>query len=345
MTAATALVVACASVATAAPVSAGADSPWLKLLSHIPDTKAMRSQVLLSDYGAAKESVDVEGGGSARDELARLTLDAGLTPSDLVQTVGRDGDALREELGIPVIDIEREVTAGAPPDTILVLEGGVDRDAIDEATADDRTWSDLRRERRASGQEYYAWDGEQLHPDRITPVRGLGRGGRLAVDPPVAVWTNTDAAMKASLTASAGDTKSLAENADVRAVVGALEDADAYGMALTDVPPSPGADTGGPQPLLEPELVAVGAAARDGDPQVIVVLQQASAADAEENATRLRAIAEQGASIVARRPWSELLSIDDITTDGDLVVATFGTESTRLWYQAVLTRDSLLATE
>jgi hypothetical protein len=326
------------------PAGAGAGDPWLALLAHVPDNAAARSFVVLNDYDAAREVVDIEGGGSKQLKFARLTLDGGMAPSELVQTVGREGDALRKELGIPVTSIEREVLAGEAPDTILVLEGGVDRDDVDEATANDDAWSDLRTERRFAGQPYYAWDGEKLHVDRITPVRRLGRGGRVAVDPPLAVWTNTDQAMKESLAASSGDEPSLADDRDVQAVVGALQEAGAYTMTLTDQPPSAGIDTGGPEPLLTPELLALGAAATDGEPALVVVLQQASAADAKENAERLRAIAEDGTSVVSRAPWSDLLEVDDISTDGDLVVARFAADTPRLWLQVVLARDSLIAT-
>ncbi len=58
-----------------------------------------------------------------------------MTPTELVQTVGSDGDALRKELGIPVTSIERDLLAGEQPDAILVLEGDVDRDTVDDATA------------------------------------------------------------------------------------------------------------------------------------------------------------------------------------------------------------------
>ena len=180
---------------------------------------------------------------------------------------------------------------------------------------------------------------------RITPVRRLGRGGRLAVDPPFATWANTDRAMKASLAATSGDEKSLADDPDVEKVVGALQDADAYTMILTDDPPAPGADTGGPQPLVEPELIALGGTASEGQPGLVIVLQQANAADAQENAERLRAIVEEGTSLVTRDPWSERLQVDDISTDGDLVVATLAAETPNIWYAAVLTRDSLLATK
>ena len=340
---AVAVTVAAAAIGVA-PASAGDGDPWTALLARVPDTAAYRELVLLNDYKGAREAFDVQGK-DAQHRLTRLTLDAGLSPSDLVQTVARDDDALRAELGIPVTAVERELTAGNPPDTILVLDGGVDRDEVDSATARDDTWSDLRKERTHAGQPYFAWDGEDLHVDRITPVRQLGRGGRLAVDAPLAVWTNTDAAMEASLDASAGDERSLADDRDVGRVVDALQDADAYAMALTDQPPAPSADTGGPRPLLTPSLLALGAAADDGDPRLVVVLQQDTPADAKENADRLRAIVEDGTSLVNGRPWRRLLHTDRVRTDGDLVIATFDADTARLWLQVLLARDSLLATE
>ncbi len=340
-----ALVAAGASALSVVPAGAGGDDDaWAPLLARVPDTARYRELVLVSDYEAAEEDVDVESGGDARERLASLTLEGGMSPSELVQTLGRDEDALRDELGIPVTGIDRELTAGNPPDAILVLDGDVDGDRIESATADDDVWSDLRDERSHAGQDYYAWDGEKLHPDRITPVRRIGRGGRLAVDPPLAVWTNTDRAMEASLEASGGDERSLADDRELMAVVEAVRDEDAFTMVLTDEAPAPGADTGGPEPLLTPTIIALGATADDGDAGMVVVLRQDSAADAEENATRLRAIAEEGTSDGTRQPWNELLTVDEIETDGDLVIATFDVESPGLWLKVVLTRDSLLAT-
>ena len=60
----TLLVTAALPLAAATTAGAGQDDPWLALLAKVPDTAATRAFVVLNDYAAAREVIDVEGGGT-----------------------------------------------------------------------------------------------------------------------------------------------------------------------------------------------------------------------------------------------------------------------------------------
>ena len=82
---------------------------------------------------------------------------------------------------------------------------------------------------------YYAWgDDFEIDLSRVTPVRPLGRGGRLAVDDGFLYWVPWTAGMEGLIDAGAGRTATLADDPPFARVAGALEAAGVYSAVLTD---------------------------------------------------------------------------------------------------------------
>ncbi|MEY2432151.1 MAG: hypothetical protein QOC92_1876 [Acidimicrobiaceae bacterium] len=75
---------------------------------------------------------------------------------------------------------------------------------------------------------------------------------------------------------------------------------------------------------------------------LVIALAMNDPAGARENASRLRAIVESGASATARRPWSELVGIDSIEVRGRVMVAVLSTKVPTLWLSLERQPDTFL---
>jgi hypothetical protein len=75
---------------------------------------------------------------------------------------------------------------------------------------------------------------------------------------------------------------------------------------------------------------------------LVIGLAMTDAAGARENAARLRAFLETGASDAARRPWSDLVGVSSIEVQGRVVVAVLSTKVPTLWLSLERDPDSLV---
>jgi hypothetical protein len=326
-----------------APAASAARDPWRALLARVPASGTFADSMIINDYAAARAAADVKRSSDRVHDLFRLEQATGIAPSELLRSNG-PGDPLADELGIRARDVERDVAAGDPPEDLTILEGSIDAGKVEAAVEADDNFSDLLETARHAGERYYTWGSGRVDPRRRTPLRPLGIGGNLAVDPPYATWSDTAASVEASIDAVAGDAPSLADDRDLMAVADALQHQDAYAAFLSVSEVAPGAATGGPTPLAPYEAIATGPSlAGKGRHEIVIALAYADATTAKAQADRLQTIAEDGTS-VSGAPWSELVTIDDIAVDGRLVVGRFRTEKPRLWIDLVFRRDSLVAT-
>jgi hypothetical protein len=202
-----------------------------------------------------------------------------------------------------------------------------------------------------------------MNVDQITPARPLGESlwlsmaaGPLTITRSPETATETDAAV-------GGDPKGavLSQDPSLAGLAAALDEQDAYGAFLSR-PGINGLGALGPtaspeqagqlcdQMLPEPTAaIATGVAADDDGPVVLVALANLSADAASSNAEALEKIVTDGVSATTQQPWSERLTVDSVETTGDdglVVIARLRpTEpiGTRLWYDVVVQRDSLVA--
>ena len=124
----------------------------------------------------------------------------------------------------------------------------------------------------------------------------------------------------------------------------ALHEQRAFAAFLSTSEAARGAPTGVPTPLAPYDAIATGPSlgAKNGH-EVTIVLAYGDAATTREQADRLRVIAEDGTSI-SGTAWNELVTVEDVSADGPLVIGRFSTRKPRLWLDVVFRRDSLLAT-
>ena len=91
------------------------------------------------------------------------------------------------------------------------------------------------------------------------------------------------------------------------------------------------------------QLLQYRALATGATPAFLVIgLTMSSAADARDNAARLRTLVTSGSSSAARRPWSDLVGIESIEVHGRVVVAVLSTKLSTLWLSLEREPDSLL---
>jgi hypothetical protein len=91
------------------------------------------------------------------------------------------------------------------------------------------------------------------------------------------------------------------------------------------------------------QLLRYSALATGATPAFLVIgLAMPTAADAVENARRLRALVESGSSDAARRPWSDLVGVSSIEVQGRVVVAVLSTKVPTLWLSLERAPDSLV---
>ena len=326
----------------AAPGAGAVRDPWRSLLARVPASGTFADFVIVNDYAAARAAADLTRHPDRIHDLLVLEKTAGVAPSALVAAPG-SGDPLAEELGIRTRDVERDVVAGDPPGQLTILEGSIDPAHVRRAVRGDGSFSDRLATARHAGKRYYTWGSERVDPLRRTPLRPLGIGGNLAVDPPYVAWSNLAATVEASIDAAAGTVPSLADDRDLVAVADALQARGGYAGFLAAHEVAPGVATGGPTPLAPYDAIAIGPSLEDADtPVLVVALAYPDAATARSQAGRLRALAEDGTTVTGDR-WSEFVTVDDVTTDGRVVVGRLRTERPRLWFDVVLRRDSLLA--
>jgi hypothetical protein len=334
------------------PLPAGGDvnDPWTALLARLPANKTSRDLVVLNDFDGARGALGFpEPSGSARERLralGRLSVEAGMGTPVLFR---RDP---RAELGFGLTDVRRTADVGIGPTAITLLEGKFSRSKIERVAKADDVWSDELKFKEHAGTEYLSWDGEKVDRRKITDARPLGQGGRLALDSPFLWWTVGTKPIEQALEAAVGDRRSLADDEDFARLAEEMAALDAYAVLMTgeplaaDIPIRPGDDEPDePGPGLAPYRALATGAGAEGDARfLLVVLVHDDEDTAAANAERLRTFVEQGTSAATGRPWSELLTVDETTADGNVVTARLRTERIGLWYEVVLQRDTLLTT-
>jgi hypothetical protein len=260
-----------------------------------------------------------------------------------IARAGADQQAFVDDVGWSLLEVDSFAERATVPARVTVLDGAFDRDRLESVLAD------------AGDGVWVAGD-----PDKptdvagVTPARPLGQplwltldGGRLRV------------AADERDTSTEGDT--LADDAALVALAGALDDRDVYAAMLA----SGGSIGSGPPPdiILDPPSgdiddiedalveeasrprcvgvtgVAVGVA-DDGEPVIVVLLSQPGDA-AEANAGALAAAFESGMDAGSGRPWSDLVTVESVDVEGDVVVATLRPADLLLgsWRELLLRRS------
>ena len=346
-------------------------SDFLSLLGEVPDTPDTRVYVLLNDYAEAAaqggltrpptESSDQEIAGYLADMIAENRRGLSTYPDFWGPSLA-SVEAWRTELGFSILNADRDVFAGGPGHRYRIISGRIDPDDVERAVRSDPNFSDLLETAEYQGSAYFTW-GPEANADltRRSAARPVGRGGQLAVTEDRIIWTLAETDMQAALDTQAGTLPSLAEFEDFRLAASSLELAGAYTATLTngvlaveDVyrfaeaqRPEAAADIRRLQSegrfLLPYSAFGVGASlGDDGRPRAVIVFVNPDQDTAVENATRFADIVTNAASIFTGRPWSDLATVDTVTTSGRVTVAVLRTSSPSYFRSLFDVVDSLL---
>ncbi|MBS1195283.1 MAG: hypothetical protein H6R33_3 [Actinobacteria bacterium] len=318
------------------------EAHWIvSLLQRIPGMAPGTIEVSVADLPAAAAAAGITVPPAGADDEAVADYLLGLPRDVLVPDLLRDpaprfGDLTRE-LGIDPSRVLQAITAGTAPETYQALRGDFDAAAIDAAVRADPVWSDLLATADYRDVGYYTW-GEDFatNLDRVTPVRPLGRGGRLGLDGQFLYWAPWTAGMEGLIDAGAGAVASLADDLSLARAARALEEAGVYSATLTDRPLGPDAE-------VSALALGVGGGRDETGAFWAMVAVHNSGAAAEEAAAAVRSILGEGAIASLGRPWSERISGFTVTVDGDLLVAVMhssGAEGD--WMRAYQTREPVV---
>jgi len=329
--------------ATACGGGGGADEGnWIvDLLARVPEGAHRAADVTVVDLtaAAAAAGISVPDPGASEDEivdyLAGLPRDA-LIP-DLLRDPFPDFDALTRELGIDPALVTAAITAGTPPETYQVLQGDFDAAAIDRAVRTDPVWADLLTAAEYEGVPYFAWgDDFAVDVGRVTPARRLGRGGRLAVDDGHLYWAPWTAGMEGLIDAGAGTVPTLADDAALARVAGALAGAGVYSAVLTN------------RALLQDAAASAlalgaGGGGDEAGPFWVIAAVHDGAATAEAAAAEVSRLLAEGGPAATRQPWSERISGFEVTVEDGLMLAIVRSAGpVGDWWQAFSTRDAIM---
>jgi hypothetical protein len=273
---------------------------------------------------------------------------AGAIPPSIVQHVAAQPEVMSDEVGWNVLEVDRfaEISPSEGPTGVTVLQGDFDGGDIEDAPG--ATEED--------GAVVLGDPSGDLDLRERSEVRRMGEPWWMDLDGNRLVITGAAQDMEAARSAHGGD-GTLAGNAVLAALAEALDGEDAYAAQLTAAPGTVGEqaledrpdaqELCGEQALADmPAGVATGIADDDG-PVVLVALVHTDDAAARANAESLEELVREGTSLMTGEPWSDRLTVDQVTRNGPVVVGRFRpVEPTdvRLWFDVFNARDGLVAT-
>lgn len=254
--------------------------------------------------------------GSSGGETTPIVM---VPPVDVVGGSRATPADAEDELGWSLLDVEAVAEVVAPPFRFAVVAGDLDEDTLADA--------DLARD----GDVFSVGVGEDgdIDPDATTAVRPIGAPLRMAAaDGRLAVSTSTGAVEDWV----GGEAETLADDDDLAAVAAALDDGDVVSAYLargdftsTAVAlgnPEAAAQAADSLAISEPfAAVGIGWASDDGRPVFTVAYAFADEGAAADGSEQVEAAYAEGASLQTRQPLADLVELEEVTTDGAVVVA------------------------
>ena len=278
---------------------------------------------------------DPEGSDGSGSSVAVLPPEAAQV--DRLQMI----EEFTDEVGWNLFDVRQFVEVPSPPNDVTVLQGDFDEDALTEAMGEpeDGVW-------------VLGTPGE-INVDEVSAARPIGEGLLLSLDGDRLIVAKTEEGMAV---ARGGDGATVGDDGVLTGLAEALEDADAYsGMLLRGNLGGPAGGTGvspaQAEALCEEALsvpfVGVGAGIAYDDGPVFLLAYLTAAGDAAETlAGEVEELVTEGVSAVSAEPWSDRLVLDEVTADGNVVVARLRPAEegpAAIWHRFVLNRDNLVS--
>lgn len=342
---------------------------YLDLLSHIPDTEATRSLLILNDYARAEVGLDIPRPGEISsneqviDFLVALTLERRMaTDAPFVSGFHSFGiqaiEMQKNNSAFDARNVFQTVVAGNPPSEFNATNVNVPFRRIQQALLESEAF-EAPEQLEHRNVPVMVW-GEDFFSDfskvMIPPVYDeIGRGQRIGFSNQQTllstVWTDGVLAM---IDAHQDQISSLADDGDYLSFIEAMQALNLYSVLISDRTQDQAfADaTVTPDHIrLKPyRSLLTGIGQEDGNFYMALVLLHDDEEDASENASLLlRKIATED-SQRAERPWTDLFEFAFITTEvADNILQVrlpFVNNLPRsVWIDFFLTRDMLLLHE
>lgn len=252
-----------------------------------------------------------------------------------------------EDVGWNVYQVRRFAELQMPPDDVTILRGDFDEDSLDEALgeAEDGVWT-------------IGTPGE-VDVSGATPARPLGEGLLLALDGDRLVVAKTEEGLATALGGGDGDGDGgpvVGDDPVLSRLAGALGDAGAYsgmlvrggsgGLLLGEQLSPEQAEAVCEDALPGPFAgVATGIVDDDG-PVFLIAYVTADDEAAEATAEAVEQLVTEGESMLTQEPWSERLTVDEVTSDGNVVLARLRPAEPgppAIWQQILFRKDNLVA--
>ena len=284
--------------------------------------------------------------GGIRQEEGETARVATLVPGVAhTERSASDMEGFVDDVGWSVLEVDSFAERDTPPRRIALLDGDFDGDRLEDALDD-------------GGDELLvAGDpGGDIDPTDVTPARPLGEGLWLSLDDARLTVAAAEADVTAAGEADGGD-DTLADDPALESLATALDHEEVYSAVLV-ADAGLGSSSSAERVLGEhatPEQIAAldelpqcdgitGTAigvADDGEPLLVLAISFTDSAAAENNLTEVTDALADGELPSSRRPWSEVLDVEEIRTRGSAVLARARPDQMMLgqWSNLVASRD------
>jgi hypothetical protein len=333
------------------------------LVGRVPARAGFGDAVVYGSLERIRAAGDVDPAATVEDELRQLVDLAGasLVMADPVGTQALQPE-LRDELGFDVTMLDATVQAGVPPDTLAVFAGAFDEDEVDRALTTYEPWAGVVEVGDEDGVATYRFGDEfDIDIELRTTARAFGESVRVAVDDGTVAWAKSDDTFDAVIAAIGGG-PSLLDEAGVRDVARALDDATAHVAVITATPDQLrvdpvdllGADPSeavaaeveqrlADAPVLEPwDVAALAETFGDDGPELLLVAWYPDADAGETAAEQLTTILVEGTSLLDGEPWADRCPDPEVEAADGLVTARCPIEGSGVALDLFFRRDTPL---
>jgi hypothetical protein len=320
------------------------DATFTALLRLVDDEAWGRNPVHLADWAALGEAAGVTRPSSPAETqqwLATLADDTGFAFAGngyWMAGAPHEVEAFRDAFGVDLGQVDASIIAGPPPEVREAYLGRFDPSAVEAAVRSDPDWSDRLDVLGDGDAAFYSWGPDASILSSPGPGRPLGVGGNLFVTDDEALWVPSSEVMARMIAGRDHPEESLAGVDDVRSATAVLDDVGAATGALVEARQLSDRDGA----LAPYEVLAIGNLPPGEEQLGVIVLVHESEEVALDNAERLRAVIEDGESLMGGGKWSDLLDLRDVSVDGRLTVAEVEiTRGPSALFDAFYRRDSL----
>ncbi|MBA7702795.1 hypothetical protein ES703_111569 [subsurface metagenome] len=279
---------------------------------------------------------------------------------------GGNAEEWQQTLGFTWADVDQTLYAGVPPTAFQAVRGRFDQNTIDQAVRSG-PMNDLLEDISYKDIEYYSWGGDnEIMVERISGVRPLGRGRRMALVDDFIFWHTMTEDLEMMVDCHEGRLVSLATIEEFQLLAQGLTELGTYtaffrtdpqalevvSQTLSELFTAEGKTQEEIQrilmeledsPLLEPyQAFATGIGVDDQGYFLGIVLVHADPETARENVQLLEQRLQESSSLWTGEAWIDRIETMEIESQGRLTLAKLYGEIAASWTEFVWQREPLL---